>query len=125
MTAFVLISGALLSAPQHKATKDGEAYVAATIRGKDAQLWSLTAFAESAQEELLRLRDGDCLAAQGVGTFEVHFGGRKPSLSLSLIADSITALRRPPQPPKKPEAATPPPDPRTPYPDLDEDMPPF
>ena len=57
MTAFVLVSGTLSRAPELKTAKSGKPYASATIRvaaDGAAEFWSILAFSESAQAELLR-----------------------------------------------------------------------
>ena len=57
MTAFVLVSGALSRAPELKTAKSGKPYAYTTIRvaaDGAAEFWSILAFSESAQAELLR-----------------------------------------------------------------------
>jgi single-stranded DNA-binding protein len=83
--------------------------VSATIRAKDgdgSQFVHILAFSESVQVELLRLQNGDALSAQGplkVETYTANDGATK--ISLSLIADHVLALRRPPRECKAKEPA--------------------
>jgi hypothetical protein len=94
-----LISGALYKAPEQRTSKSGSKFVTATVRIKDgdgSQYVRVVAFSESAQAELLRLKDGDCFSAQGQFKAEIYAkDGGEPKLSLSIIADQILALRQP------------------------------
>lgn len=107
MSAFALISGVLYRAAEQKVGKSGKTYTGATIRcreGDGASFWRVTAFNEAAQNELLRLRDGDHVSASGAFTPAIYQPpGADARLSLSLIADQVVALRPKPRP--KPEAS--------------------
>lgn len=105
MTAFVLISGVMYRTAEQKVGKSGKTYTGATVRcreGAGALFWRVTAFSQSAQDELLRLRDGDHVSASGVFTPAIYQPpGADARLSLSLIADQVVALR--PKPRSRPE----------------------
>ena len=99
MTAHALISGVLFRAPEQKTSKAGKLYVSATVKFKDGealQFWRLTAVLETAQVELMRLSEGDALSAQGAMKAELYRPeGGEQRISLSMIADHVTALRQP------------------------------
>lgn len=99
MTALALISGVLFRTAEQKTSKAGNPYVSATIRVRDGDastFWRITVFSESAQAELLRLSEGDALAAQGAMRVELYTPeGGEPRISLSHVADNVLALRRP------------------------------
>jgi single-stranded DNA-binding protein len=98
MTAHVLISGQLFREPEQRTSKAGKPFVTCTVRTKDGDTstyWSLVAFSESVQAELMRLTAGESLSVQGgmqIGEYEKD-GIRKPSFSV--IADHVLALRQP------------------------------
>jgi hypothetical protein len=98
MTAFALVSGALFRAPERKTSKGGKPYVVATVKARAednrGEFWRVTAFNETAIEELMRLSEGDNLTAQGPMKAELYQAeGREPLVSRSIIADSIQPLR--------------------------------
>jgi single-stranded DNA-binding protein len=99
MSAHVLVSGAIFRQPEQRTSRAGKPFVTATIKAKDgaaAQFWRVTAFSESAQEEMLRLSDGDAVSAQGSMKAELYRpDGGEPRLSLSMVADQVLALRLP------------------------------
>ena len=72
--------------------------------------WRLTAFSETVQSELMRLRDGDHLSVTGYLTPGIYQPeGSDPRLSLSIVVDQCVALK--PKPKQKPERDRP----KTPY----------
>ena len=114
MSAFVLVSGALSRAPELKTSKSGKAYVTATVKvaaDNAVDFWSILAFSEAAQAELMRLGEGDKISAQG--TFKVEpYTARdgQTRINRTLFADIVLALRQPPRERKSkaaPAAATP------------------
>jgi hypothetical protein len=110
MTAFVLITGTLFRAAEQKTSQAGKRYVTATVKAasvdaSNSEFWSILAFSETAQAELLRLGAGEKLSAQGslkLTTFES--GNGEVRISRTVFADSILALRAPPKA-KKPKPA--------------------
>jgi single-stranded DNA-binding protein len=96
-----LVTGALFKATESRTSKSGKPFVTATIRAKGGegfQFIRLVAFSETAQTELLRLREGDSLSVQGALKAEIYKPeGGEPKISLSMIADQILALRQPPK----------------------------
>ena len=106
MTAFALVTGTLFRAPEQRTSKNGRAFVVATIRAKDgetSQWWKAIAFSESAGAELLRLSDGDALSVQGALKAETYTKDGETKLSLTCIADAVLALRQPAKP-RQPKA---------------------
>jgi len=101
MSAQVLITGTIFRRPERRTSRAGKPFVTATIKAKDgdaAQFWRVTVFSESAQEELLRLSDGDAASAQGSLKAELYRpDGGEARLSLSMVADQVLALRQPPR----------------------------
>ena len=101
MTALALISGALSRTPELRTAKSGKAYATATIKvAADiaVDFWSVLAFSENAQAELMRLGEGDKVSLQGSLKLEVYTsrdGERK--ISRTLFADHVLALRQPPR----------------------------
>jgi hypothetical protein len=104
MTAYALISGVLFKPAEEKiSSKTGRTFVSATpkVGGEtgEAEFWSIAAFSQSAQSELLRLGAGDALSAQGKAKFELWQprDGGEVKISRSLFAGQILALKAPPR----------------------------
>jgi single-stranded DNA-binding protein len=99
MTAQVLVQGTLFHSPEQRTGKtSGKNFVAATIKVRDgeaAQFWQVLAFSAEAQNELLRLDDGDALSVQGGLRAEAYEKGGEPRVSLTVLADAVLPLRRP------------------------------
>lgn len=99
---FALINGVLFGAPEQRTAKSGKPLVTATIKsqaGESLQWIRVSAFSESARAELMRLSDGDALAAQGPLKVELYQPeAREARVSLSIVADLVLALRQPPRP---------------------------
>jgi len=113
MTTHLLVTGVLQREPETRTSRNGRAFVTATIRVKDgdaSQFWRIFIFSEAAQAEIMRLREGDAIAVQGVPKIEMYRPeGAEPRASLSLVADAVLALRQPPKERKpKPDKAPPP-----------------
>ena len=113
MSAFALVTGALLKPPEQRELKTGKPFVMATLRATDgnaSDYWTLFAFAEAARAELMRLKAGDRLSAQGrmqVETYVAEDGATR--ISRTLLTDHVLALRQPrrrrePPPPLQAEA---------------------
>jgi hypothetical protein len=99
---FALITGTLFRQAEEKtSSKTGRTFVSATLKvggeSGDGEFWSITAFSQSAQSELLRLSAGDALSAQGKAKFELWQprDGGEVKISRSLFADAILPLRAP------------------------------
>jgi single-stranded DNA-binding protein len=101
MTAVALISGALSRAPETKTSKAGKAYVTASIKvasDNAVDFWSILAFSESAQAELMRLGEGDKVSLQGSLKLEVYVSKNgEHKISRTIFADHVLALRQPPR----------------------------
>jgi single-stranded DNA-binding protein len=101
MSEFALITGAVFRAPEPKIALSGKPYASATVKvaaDGEAIFWRVFAFSETAQAELMRLGDGDKIAAQGSIKLEVYTnkdGERR--LSRTIFADHVLALRQPPR----------------------------
>jgi single-stranded DNA-binding protein len=95
MTAQVLVQGTLFHPPESRTGKtSGKNFVAATIKVRDgeaAQIWKVLAFSTEAQNELLRLDDGDALSVQGGLRAEAYEKGGEPRVSLTVLADAAVA----------------------------------
>jgi hypothetical protein len=78
MTVAVLISGSLFKAPEERMSKAGRRFVSATLKvggeSGNAEFWSALAFGTTAGAELMRLGEGDKLAAQGALRLEIFNG---------------------------------------------------
>jgi single-stranded DNA-binding protein len=108
MTALALITGALSRAPELRIAKSGKAYATATVKVAAADnavdFWSVLAFSESAQAELLRLGEGDKLSAQGSFKVEPYTArDGQTRINRTIFADHVLALRQPPRE-RKPKA---------------------
>jgi hypothetical protein len=108
MSTFALISGALFRNAERKTSKAGKIYVTATVKavaGNESEFWRLIVFSESAQAELMRLADGDKLAAQGAMKIELYRANDgSEKLSRTLMVDGVLALKPAPRE-KKPKSA--------------------
>ena len=108
MTAYVLISGSLSKAPETRTSKAGKAFTMATIKvaaDSAAEFWSILAFSESAQAELMRLGEGDKISAQGSFKVEPYTArDGQTRINRTIFADHVLALRQPPRE-RKPKAA--------------------
>jgi hypothetical protein len=133
MSVFVLVSGSLWKNPeQRSSSKTGKLFTTASIRTSSADnaaadFWNLLIFSETVAAELMRLSEGDKLAAQGSLKLEIYNG----KISRSVFVDAILPLRAPPRE-KKPKKAAAPEErpleranivPSTASPDLDDDIP--
>lgn len=90
---FALVSGVLFRAPEKKTSQAGKPYVVAKVRTTAGEWWRLTTFSESAQAELMRLGDGDAVAAQGRLDVSTYQKDGETRVGLGLIADHVLALR--------------------------------
>lgn len=101
MSAVVLVSGALFRAPERKMSKANKPYVAATIRAREGdgqQFWKLLAFNETAQNELMRLGQGDAVSVQGLLKADIYTPENgEPRLSMSVLVDQALAARPKPR----------------------------
>jgi single-stranded DNA-binding protein len=111
MTALALITGALYRTPELRTAKSGKAYATATVKvaaDNAVDFWSVLAFSESAQAELMRLGEGDKISAQGPFKVEPYTArDGQTRINRTLFADHVLALRQPPRERKpKPVPAT-------------------
>jgi single-stranded DNA-binding protein len=107
MSVAVLISGSLFKNPELKTSKAGKTYATTSIRTSSADnsaadFWNLLVFSETVAAELMRLSEGDKLAAQGSLKLEIYNG----KINRTVFVDAILPLRAPPRE-KKPRAAKP------------------
>jgi single-stranded DNA-binding protein len=97
MAVMVLISGTLFRSAEARTAKSGKSFVAATLKarcGDSAQFWRVLAFSESVRAELLRLKDGDALAVQGVLRIELYERDGEQKIGLTIMADAVLPLRQ-------------------------------
>ena len=136
MTVHVLITGSLFRAAEQKTSASGKRYTVATMKAasvdaSNSEFWSVLAFSDTAQTELLRLGINEKLSVQGglkVESYTANNGETR--ISRTVFADQVLALRAPPRE-KKPKAPAPPADklervnivPAQSSPDLDDDIP--
>jgi single-stranded DNA-binding protein len=109
MTVAVLITGSLSRPPALKTSKAGKPYVVATLKvaaDNAIDFWTVLAFSESAQAELMRLDEGDKIAAQGSLKVETYVGkDGSTKISRTVLADHVLALKPKPRAPKSAKAA--------------------
>jgi single-stranded DNA-binding protein len=108
MTAHVLINGTIFRAPESRVSKAGKPFWTATIKAKgdDATAWwKIIVFSDSAGAELMRLSDGDALAAQGSLRVETYERDGLTKISLTCIADTVLPLRAAPKQREKKDPA--------------------
>jgi single-stranded DNA-binding protein len=109
MTAVALITGALFRAPELKTAKTGKPYATATVKvaaDNAVDFWSVLAFSESAQAELMRLGEGDKISPQGPFKVEPYTArDGQTRINRTLFADHVLALRQPPRERKPSNAA--------------------
>jgi single-stranded DNA-binding protein len=101
MTVAVLVSGSLFKNPELKTSKTGKTYATASIRTASADntaadFWNLLVFGDTAQVDLMRLSEGEKLAAQGSLRLELYNG----KISRTVFVDAILPLRAAPRTPK-------------------------
>src|SRR5271170_7631031 len=101
MSASVLVSGSPSRGPELKTAKSGKAYATATVKvaaDNAVDFWSVLAFSETAQAELMRLGEGDKLSAQGSFKVEPYTArDGQTRINRTLFADHVLALRQPPR----------------------------
>jgi len=107
MTTHLLVTGVLQREPETRTSRNGRAFVTATIRVKDgdaSQFWRIFIFSETAQAEIMRLGEGDAFSVQGVPKIEMYRpAGAELRVSLSLTVDAVLALKQLPKE-RKPRA---------------------
>jgi hypothetical protein len=119
MSVSVLVSGALFRAPEARKSSTGKRYIKASLRVAGAdnsppEFWDLLCFSETAGAELMRLGDGDRLAAQGNLKIDLYQPeGKSPRIQRTVFVDSVLPLRSKPKERKQktaPPAQAAPPD---------------
>jgi hypothetical protein len=113
MTVFVLVSGEIFRAAKQQTSKAGKVFTTATMKAasvdaSNSEFWSVLAFSDTAQTELLRLAVGEKLSAQGglkLETFTRDDG--EVRISRTIFANAILPLRAAPKEKKPKPAATP------------------
>jgi single-stranded DNA-binding protein len=99
MTAYVLVTGDIFRAAELKTGKSGWDFCTATIRsttGTETEYWRIVAFGDAAIE-LARLYIGDSLSAQGRLKIENYEKNGERRVSLSVMANAVSALRAAPK----------------------------
>jgi hypothetical protein len=107
----VLVSGCLFKAPEERTSQAGRRFVSATIKvggeGGTGEFWVCLAFSDSTQADLMRLRVGDALSAQGSAKIELYQkDGGEVRISRTIFASAILPLRAPPRERRSKQAAT-------------------
>ena len=112
MTVQVLVTGEIFRAAKQQTSKAGKVFTVATMKAaatdaSNSEFWSVLAFSDTAQQELLRLTVGEKLSVQGglkLETFTRDDG--EVRISRTIFANAILPLRAPPRE-KKPKPAPP------------------
>jgi single-stranded DNA-binding protein len=112
VTVHVLITGTLFRPAEQRTSQAGKRYVTATMKAastdaSNSEFWSVLAFSDTAQAELLRLGANEKLSVQGglkVETYTANNGETR--ISRTVFADQVLALRAAPKE-KKPKAPAP------------------
>ena len=113
MTVHVLITGSLFRPAEQKTSQSGKRYTVATMKAasvdaSNSEFWSVLAFSDTAQAELLRLGVNEKLSVQGGLKLETYAAGNgETRISRTVFADAILPLRAPPKEKKPKPAATP------------------
>lgn len=109
MTIHILLTGELHRDPVSRTSASGKTFTTAQLRieADGSTTWaSIIVFDQTAQDELLRLRAGDSIAAQGrlkISTYERN-GEVRPSLDIT--ASSVLPLKPKPRERKPRQART-------------------
>ena len=110
MTVHVLVTGTLFRAAERQTSKAGKVFTKATMKAasvdaSNSEFWSILAFSDTAQAELLRLGANEKLSVQGglkLGTYAAQDGETR--ISRTIFVDSVLALRASPRE-RKPKTA--------------------
>src|SRR6266481_5563340 len=85
-----LIAGRLYGTPQHRTSKNGNAFATAKVRtamaNGESSIVNVVAFSDTARTALLGLAEGDSVAIAGelkVSTYTDKHGAARPSLDLT------------------------------------------
>jgi hypothetical protein len=112
MTVHVLITGTLFRPAEQKTSQAGKRYVTATMKAasvdaSNSEFWSVLAFSDTAQAELLRLGVNEKLSVQGGLKLETYTPANgETRISRTVFADCVVALRAAPKE-KKPKLPAP------------------
>jgi single-stranded DNA-binding protein len=110
MTVSVMITGSLAKQPTRRTSKNGNAYLTASMRvtaGNETEWWNLLCFTESGQAEIIRLEVGEKLSCQGALKLELYRASDgEQKISRTIIADGVLTLRPAPRE-RKPRASVP------------------
>jgi phage tail sheath gpL-like len=94
--SFALICGRLLHAPEERRVSNGRTAATATLKvgaGDHAEFWIVSAFANAARAELMRLTAGDHVACQGVMRITSQRIAGDVVTQRHLAADLVVSLR--------------------------------
>jgi single-stranded DNA-binding protein len=98
MSLHLLSTGTLFKDPKQLVSKSGRPFATATLKcgtGDEISWIKIVAFDQAAQAELLRLRAGDALSAQGACKVSIYAPqGAEPRANIDLVASIVTALRQ-------------------------------
>jgi hypothetical protein len=108
MSVYAMITGELARPAERRTSKSGNDFVSALLRVENdgaTEFWRVLLFDNDMQDELMQMRTGDILSAQGryqCSTYKDKDG--EVRLSPTLFAGAIFPMR---QPSKKPKADKP------------------
>ena len=107
MTVYAMFTCTVFREPQRRNSAAGRPYVTLTVKtsaadNSNAEFWSVLAFGDSAQEELMRLGVNEKLALQGTMKIETYVKDGETKIGRTLFCDHVLALRAPPKE-KKPK----------------------
>ena len=101
MTVSVMVTGSLPRAPELKTSKAGKSYVFLTIKssaGNEVEFWTVLAFGETEQAQLLRLGEGEKLAVQGSLKIEAKMlEGGEIKIRRTIFVDAVLSLKPKPR----------------------------
>jgi single-stranded DNA-binding protein len=100
MSAYAMIAGKLHGEPVTRQTRTGGQFIAFKLRvanGNTVEWWSITAFSQTAREELDGLGEGDAISAVGALGVETYEKNGETRIALRLTADRILALKPKPK----------------------------
>jgi hypothetical protein len=96
VSSFALICGRLINTPVEKQVSNGRTAATGTLKvgaGDHAEFWIVSAFANAARSELMRLAANDHVAAQGVMEVTSQRVSGDLVIQRHLAADVVVSLR--------------------------------
>ena len=96
MTVSIMLTGSVFRAAAQKTSKAGKPFVVATGKvaaENETQFWSLLAFGETAQADLMRLAEGEKLAVQGSLKIEAKVQDDAVKIYRTCFVDAVLSLK--------------------------------